>query len=361
MPSVAIISILSERHPYEVLVGRGLLADFGAHLRQRLPKLGQRIAIVTDSNIAPLYASTIQSALEKSGFQVALIEIPPGESSKSLAAVGSVCDQLVTHGLDRHSSVIALGGGVIGDLAGFVAAIYHRGIPVVQVPTTIVGQVDSAIGGKTAVNATGGKNLLGAVHPPSLVVADVATLDSLPDRDYREGFAEIIKHGAIADRAMLDDLAEFDRRQDIRDLIRRNVEIKAAIVSEDEFETTGRRALLNFGHTVGHAIEVKAGYGQFLHGEAVAIGLAVAARLSVAKAGLSQADESLLLDRLKQFQLPVKVPAELSTAGLLEALRHDKKFQAGAIRFVLTRALGSAFVSSDVTEGDIAAAIDACR
>jgi 3-dehydroquinate synthase len=357
----AAIPVVSSRQRYQVIVGRGLLAELGGLIRSHAPRVGERIAVVTDTTIAPLFAPTALASLRSAGFDAALVEIPPGETSKSLTMAGQVCDQLVAHNLDRDSAIIAIGGGVVGDLAGFVAAIYHRGIPLIHVPTTIVAQVDSSLGGKTGVNAASGKNLLGVIHPPALVVTDVALLDRLPEREFRAGFGEIIKHGAIADREMLESLATFDRPRDLAALIRRNVKIKAAVVAADEFETTDRRAALNFGHTVGHAIEAAAGYGRYLHGEAVAIGLAVAADLSVAKAGLPGDDRDLIVARLEQFQLPVRVPADLATEALLQALRRDKKFRAGAIRFVLTHALGSAFLAADVSEGDIATAIEGRR
>ncbi|OAI41739.1 hypothetical protein AYO41_05280 [Verrucomicrobia bacterium SCGC AG-212-E04] len=356
-----VIPVTSSRHRYDVLVGRGNLPTVGSELRTRLPTLGKRCGIVTDTQVGPIFGPLLMAALRSAGYDPVLLEVPAGEASKSLSAAERVCEQLVAHQLDRRSFLVALGGGVIGDLAGFVAAIYHRGIPYVQVPTTIVSQVDSSIGGKTGVNAAGGKNLLGAFHPPALVVADVAALDSLPERQFREGFAEIIKHGVIADRAMLESLPAFGRRQEIEPLIRRNIEIKVGIVTADEFETTGGRATLNFGHTVGHAIEAAAGYGRFNHGEAVAIGLAVALHLSVAKAGLTDEERGLALSCLNHFQLPVKVPGDLTTEVLLAAMRRDKKFEAGAIRFILSRQLGSAFVAEDVTEADIAGAIDAVR
>ncbi len=344
-----------------MLVGRGLLAEIGPTLKARLPTLGKKCAIVTDANLSTGHASTAHASLTAAGYEPVVVDVAAGESSKTLGAAEAICVRLVAHGLDRQSFVVALGGGVVGDVGGFVAAIYHRGIPVVQVPTTIVAQVDSSVGGKTGVNAAGGKNLLGAFHPPSLVVADVATLDTLPDREFRQGFAEIVKHGAIADRALLHTLAGYERGQDITALIRRNIEIKAAIVTADEFETTGGRATLNFGHTVGHAIEAVAGYGRFRHGEAVSIGLAVALELSVAKAGLTDADRRLVIAGLEHFQLPVRIPADLATDQLVAAMRRDKKFKAGAIRFILTRTLGSAYVASDVTEPEIAGAIDALR
>jgi 3-dehydroquinate synthase len=265
---------------------------------------------------------------------------------------------MIAAGLDRKAWVVALGGGVIGDLGGFVAAIYYRGIPYIQAPTTIVAQVDSAVGGKTGVNAGNGKNLIGVFHQPRLVLADVDTLATLPEREFNEGFAEVIKHGAIRDRSLLDAVAHLDRKN-LAPIIRRNVEIKAAIVSADEHETTGERALLNFGHTIGHGIEAAAGYGSLLHGEAISLGLVAACRLSVEKAGLSAGEAARATALLEQFHLPVRLPASISAAAILSALKKDKKFEEGAIRFVLCRSLGEAIVSKDVTMADIERAIAA--
>ena len=242
---------------------------------------------------------------------------------------------------------MALGGGVVGDLAGFVAAIHYRGIPFVQIPTTVVAQVDSSVGGKTGVNAPGGKNLIGAFHQPKLVIADTGTLESLPEREYQDGFAEVIKHAAIRDFSLLEEPADLPR------FIARNISIKAAIVAEDEFETSGVRALLNFGHTIGHGIENAAGYGRFLHGEAISLGLVAACRLSVEKAGLATADSERIIGALVRRNLPVTLPDDITTDDILTALQKDKKFHDGSIRFVLLRAPGDAFVSSDVTIGDI--------
>ena len=340
-------------HSYRVVVGSGLLPCAGARIRA--VSQASRCALVTDSIVGPLYAEMVRRSLEESGFDVVIITVPSGESSKSLTQVAFVCDAMIEAGLDRSALLVALGGGVVGDLAGFIAAIYYRGIPFVQIPTTIVAQVDSSIGGKTGVNAAGGKNLLGAFHQPVLVLADVSTLSTLPEREFNEGFAEVIKHAAIRDRAMLD---KFD---DLTSLVARNVAIKAAIVTEDEFETKGVRALLNFGHTIGHGIEAAAGYGRFLHGEAISLGLVAACRLSVQKAGLPPADADLLISMLARYRLPLVLPSDISTDNILQALRKDKKFHAGAVRFVLLRALGEAFVSSEITEKDIVNAIEGLR
>jgi 3-dehydroquinate synthase len=327
----------------------GLMAEHG---------LGPRAcAIITDSHVGPLYLDRAAAPLEQAGYRVTRHVFPAGESAKSMAQAGALCDELTLAAHDRKSVVVALGGGVCGDLAGFVAAIFFRGVPVVQVPTTIVSQVDSSVGGKTGVNGRHGKNLIGAFHQPTVVLADVALLDSLPRREFNEGFAEIIKHGCIRDRAMLEELAGFDRAE----LIARNIRIKADIVAQDPKELTGLRALLNFGHTIGHAIEAAAGYGELFHGEAISLGLRAALFLSRLKAGLSEADEALVLRLLAQFELPLQLSEALSTERIVSLMTADKKFEAGAIRFVLTGELGSAFVSKDVTLEDVKLAINELR
>ncbi len=345
--------------PSRVLVGCNLLGEAGRLVREA--GLAGPAVVVTDSKVGPLHAAPVLESLEAAGIAASLVEIPAGEQSKSLAVAGEVCDAMIARGLDRNSFVLALGGGVVGDLAGFAAAIYYRGVPCVQVPTTIVAQVDSSVGGKTGVNATAGKNLLGAFHQPVLVLADVAVLATLPDREYREGFAEVIKHAVIADAAMLDLLDPEAPRSSLAPLIARNVSIKAAIVAEDEHETSGRRALLNFGHTVGHAIENVAGYGRFLHGEAVSLGLAAALAISVRRAGLDAGEAARVRQALARFHLPLTLPRELATEDLMAAARRDKKFSAGRVRFVLCPRLGEAQVSEQVTEDDIRQAVEALR
>jgi 3-dehydroquinate synthase len=354
--------VTARSHSYAVHIGERLLGKTGELVRA-LPfgARAVRCALVTDSKVAPLYADPVLASLRRSGFEALPVILPSGEPSKSLLETGRVADVLIAGGLDRHSFVVALGGGVVGDLAGFVASIYHRGIALVQIPTTIVAQVDSAVGGKTGVNSRLGKNLIGTFHPPSLVIADVGTLETLPDREFYEGFAEVIKHGVIRDRALLAVLGSFDRqdRAALVRIIRRNVEIKAAIVGADEFERMGERAVLNFGHTIGHAIEQAAGYGRWLHGEAISLGMIAAGRLSMEKAGLPPADFAEMLARLRQFGLPTQLSAEVDSDAILASLARDKKFTAGEIRFVLTSSLGSAFVSrpGEVTPDDLQRAV----
>lgn len=353
------IPVLLKNKPYEIIVGHGTLDRAGEFIGHVLPT--GRCGIVTDGNVAPLYADSVRESLTAAGFEATLVTVPAGEQSKSLEQVENVCDQLIAARLDRGGCLVALGGGVIGDLAGFVASIYYRGIPYVQIPTTVVAQVDSSIGGKTGVNSRAGKNLIGSFHQPALVIADQDTLATLPSREFNEGMAEVIKHAVIRDADMLKSLSAPVPEDELSTLIARNVKIKARIVAEDEFEKLGLRALLNFGHTIGHAIENVAGYGRYLHGEAISLGLIAATRLSEEKAGLSAREADTVIKALQSFKLPAQLPADITTDELMAALQRDKKFEAGAIRFILTEKLGSAFVSSDVTEDDIRRAIEGLR
>jgi 3-dehydroquinate synthase len=350
---------LAERS-YDVYIGSGLLPFIGHYSSELLGR--KKCAVVTDSHVAPLYAQTVLDSLAQSGITATLITVKAGESSKCMSITEDVCRQMLRAGLDRKSFLIALGGGVIGDLAGFAASIFLRGIPFIQVPTTILSQVDSSVGGKTGVNTPEGKNLLGTFSQPSLVLADVDTLSSLPQREYCEGFAEIIKHAAIRDAAMFDLISTVAEDQTgLPELIRRNVTIKARIVEQDEHETTGQRALLNFGHTIGHAIEASAGYGEMLHGEAIALGMIAAASLSSQLSGLPPASRAKIVNLIKRFGLPTQLPHAMTAEAILGHMKHDKKFSEGNIRFVLLRTLGDAFVSSDVTEAHLASAIKGLR
>ena len=361
IPTLQSVQVDLGTRSYTVQVGYGLLADLGQEVVSRLA--GRKsCAVITDSNVGPLYAATVIHSLTEAGIKAYLITVPAGEASKSLLVAETVCSEMVNAGLDRKSFVVALGGGVIGDLGGFCASIFQRGIPYVQVPTTVLSQVDSSVGGKTGVNLPDAKNMVGAFHQPVHVIADVATLASLEKREWNEGFAEIIKHACIRDASMLEAIeAVADGQGDLADLIRRNIAIKAAIVEADEFETKGLRALLNFGHTLGHAIEAAAGYGVMLHGEAISLGLRAAGWLSVKKAGLPQADFERLLALLQKFALPTQLPEGFDTDELLRITRMDKKFETGKIRFVLLPKMGDAFVSSDITEADLIAALDEVR
>jgi 3-dehydroquinate synthase len=348
------ILIQAGNQSYDALVGSQLLEKAGALLSQKLS--GPDCAIVSDDNVAARFAQALGQSLTSAGFKPTLITIPAGEKSKTLGEAEAICNRMSEAGLDRSSFLVALGGGVVGDLTGFVAAIYHRGIPYVQVPTTLLAQVDSSIGGKTAVNTAAGKNMIGAWHHPTLVIADVDALSALPPREWKQGFAEIIKHAIIRDAEMLRMLQQFDRK-DLAALVLRNVAIKAAIVAVDERETKGERALLNFGHTVGHAIERAGEYRDFLHGEAVSLGIVVACEISVRKAGLAEPERERILDALRVFDLPTRLPADFSREKILASIRFDKKFERQEVRFVVTPAIGSARLATDVTMKDIEAAV----
>ena len=343
---------------YEVLIGKGLISQSGELAAKVL--VPGRCAVVTDSNVATYYLEPTLASLQTAGFDPVTFIVPAGEKSKSMSQAEDLCQQMIAAGMDRKSSLFALGGGVIGDLAGFVAAIFQRGIPFVQLPTTIVAQVDSSVGGKTGVNTSTGKNLIGTFHQPRLVIADPHTLETLPDREYWEGFAEIIKHAIIRDASMLESLPT-KRSDPLASLIARNVAIKAAIVVADEKEENGLRALLNFGHTLGHGIENAAGYGFFLHGEAISLGIIAALWLSVHHAGLSDSSLQQITQLLLALALPVTLPNHIDTDSILTSIGKDKKFERGAMRFVLTKHLGSAYVSSEITGQDARAAIEYLR
>ena len=341
--------------PHEVIIGRNLLGQIGQFAKALFP--GSRCAIVADARVASLFGEAVRSSLETGGYRVDLLTIPSGEGAKSIAQAGVLCEALSAAGLDRTSFVVSLGGGVIGDLAGFVASIYLRGIPYLSLPTTLLAQVDSCIGGKTGVNAGAGKNLIGAFHHPALVVADLDTLRTLPERIWNEGFAEIIKHGVIHDAELFALAAQPAEPADLAALIERNLALKGAIVAADEHEQTDVRALLNFGHTVGHAIEHAAGPGRMLHGEALSLGLIAAARVSVARAGLSLGEARRIRAALAAHHLPTTLPADFPREKIFAALARDKKFENGRIRFIVAHEIGRASVSDQVTLEDLQAAV----
>src|SRR5438067_10991638 len=288
---------------YQAVIGRGLIDTVSERISKK--HRASRCAIITDSSVAPLYADQVECSLTTAGIQPVRFTIPGGEQSKTLHQVGTIADQMLGAGLDRNSLVIGLGGGVVGDISGFLAAIFHRGIAHVQIPTTLLAMVDSSIGGKTGVNTGAGKNLIGAVHPPVLVIDDVEILKTLPSRELSQGFAEIIKHAIIADAEMFRQLQDVDfNNVDFASLIRRNVEIKARIVANDERDRNGERALLNFGHTVGHGVERATNYQGISHGEAVGLGMVAACDVSINKAGLPEKQRNAIVDLLQKFELP---------------------------------------------------------
>lgn len=359
MPSVHVD--LAER-AYHVLVEPGLVGKAGEMIRQAGIS-GLRAAIISDVTVARFHSGALMESLEAAGFRPTLHTVAAGEASKSMTQAETLCREMIRAGQDRKSMVVALGGGVVGDLAGFVASIFYRGIPFLQIPTTIVAQVDSSVGGKTGVNVGEGKNLLGAFHQPRLVIVDPETLRTLPDREYHEGFAEAIKHAAIRDAEMLDELATLDpsTREVPAALIARNIAIKARVVEADEHETRDIRALLNFGHTIGHGIEAAVPYGEMLHGEAISLGMRAALFLSERHAGLPPDESAKVIALLEKFHLPLVLPPEIPTDTVMEKLARDKKFSAGAIRFVVLDSLGSAKVINTVTANDLREAIEYLR
>jgi 3-dehydroquinate synthase len=340
-----------------ILIGAQLLPQTGK--RCQAIGLFDQCAIVSDTNVAAQYADVLKQSLMSAGFRPTLITIPAGEKSKTLKQAGAICEQMIAAGLDRQSFVVGLGGGVIGDISGFVAAIYHRGIPHVQVPTTLLAMVDSSIGGKTGVNTADGKNLLGVLHHPSLVIDDLDVLKTLPRREFNQGFAEIIKHAIIADAKMFGMLQDWKASEApaLKQLILRNVKIKSKTVAKDERDLTGKRALLNFGHTVGHAIERAGNYREFLHGEAISLGIVVACAVSIKRAGLPPRQRDAVIDVLRRFDLPTCLRKNFPRNKIIRAVKFDKKFQSGKIRFVVTPRIGAAYLTTDVTLQDIREAV----
>jgi 3-dehydroquinate synthase len=354
-PLIRTVTINLGQRSYPVYIGENLLDEAGQLCRKA--SLKGHAALVTDTHVGALYAEQVLKALTNSGFKASIHSVNAGELSKSFEIVATLCEDFARHGVDRQSFVVALGGGVIGDLAGFAAAVYYRGVPVIQIPTTIMAQVDSSIGGKTGINLSAGKNLAGAFHQPVAVLADTNTLKTLGPREWNEGFAEVIKYGVIREKRLLAELR--NGTPFLPDLVQRCVEIKGSFVAEDERETTGSRALLNFGHTLGHAIEAVAGYGTFLHGEAVALGMIAAAHVSAKRAGLPEEEVHEIVAAIKHFDLPIRLPDELSRTEVLERVFADKKFIDGKIRFVVTPELGSAYLADDVTLEDLESGLQA--
>lgn len=330
---------------YSIEIGPALLKGIGAHCARL--NLGERCAIITDRNVGKFFAKPVFDSLLRAGFSPVLITVAAGETSKSLRVVEHGYNQLAAHRFERKSFIVALGGGVVGDLAGFVAATYLRGIPFVQLPTTLLAQVDSSVGGKTGVNLRAGKNLVGAFYQPGLVLCDLDTLKTLPEREFRSGLAEVIKYGIIFDRQLFDrlesDLPGILKRDQkiLAPIIARCCEIKAEVVSQDETES-GVRAILNFGHTIGHAIENSFGYGKFLHGEAISIGQIAAAKLSQKFFGLPGDDLNRIENLFKRCGLPTRIQLNAPRRKkFFEAMQLDKKARDGQVRFVLARKIGS--------------------
>ncbi len=337
------ITVQLDSHSYAIDIGEGLLSGIGAAC-SRL-KLSGRAAVVSNPTVAPLYAATVTASLQDAGFSPVLIEIPDGEEYKTSATLNLVYDRLIDAGLDRRSFIVALGGGVVGDLAGFAAATFLRGIPFVQIPTTLLAQVDSSVGGKTGIDHPLGKNLIGAFYQPHLVLSDVGTLKTLTERHYRAGLAEVVKYGAVLDadlfvllEAQVDGLLQRDPVL-LGRVVARCCELKAWVVEQDERES-GLRAVLNYGHTLGHAFETLSGYRDLVHGEAVAIGMVQAAHLSQREAYCTAADVERITQLLQKMGLPVTAP-EVTPDDLVGALSKDKKNRSGTLQYICNCGIGS--------------------
>jgi 3-dehydroquinate synthase len=345
---------------YDIIIGRGVVASLAARIAALKP--GARLAIVTDENVARAHLVAIEAQLSAAGIAASRIVVPPGEMSKSFASFERVCDALIEAKIERNDLVVALGGGVVGDLAGYAAASVRRGLDFVQVPTSLLAQVDSSVGGKTGINSRHGKNLVGAFHQPVLVLADTALLDTLPQRDFRAGYAELAKFGLLGDAGFFawleanwqDAFAGGPTREHAIAVACRG---KAAIVARDERET-GERALLNLGHTFGHAFEAAAGFSdKLLHGEAVSIGIACAFEFSAKLGLLPQVEAERAIRHLAAVGLPTHigdVPAvKTNTEALLDLIAQDKKVKRGKLTFILVRGIGKAFVANDVDPADV--------
>lgn len=351
-----VLNVPLKGREYDILIGRGLIAEAGAHITPFLAR--PRVAVITESRVAGLHLEALHAGLRAGGVEASALVLEPGEASKSWAGLQHSVDWLLDQKVERGDMVVAFGGGVIGDLAGFAAAILRRGVRFVQIPTTLLAQVDSSVGGKTGINATQGKNLIGAFHQPSLVLADIDILGTLSERDFLAGYGEVVKYGCLGDSAFFDWLeangpalaaGDMELREEA---VRRSVAMKAGIVTRDEKEH-GERALLNLGHTFGHALEAATGYSdRLLHGEGVAIGCALAFELSARMGLMAQESPSRLRAHLAAMGMKkdlADIAGDLPDAdGLLAMMAQDKKVQSGRLHFILARAIGEAFVTDEV-------------
>ena len=366
MSGISAIRVELSGRSYDVMVGQGLIAQVASLAEEALRK--PTVPVVADARAWEHHGEALSAGLRAADKEIALYTVEPGEGSKSWSSLESLTDWMLDQGVERGDQVIAFGGGVVGDLTGFACSILKRGCGFIQIPTTLLAQVDSSVGGKTAINTSRGKNLIGAFHQPSLVLADTDTLASLPVREMQAGFAEVLKYGILGD-------AEFflwctNRSHDIlahqplvlKQAIAQSVQAKARIVAEDERELSGRRALLNLGHTFGHALEAQTGFGdQLLHGEAVALGMVLAARYSARRGELEKQDAQSVAEAIGRTGLRSQIgELGLSCTGaqLVEHMRHDKKMDAGTLPFLLLRSIGDAYVARDVDLADVAAFLD---
>jgi len=336
---------------YPIIIGHGILGKFPRYIRGL--GLGKDAAVISHPSIERLYGVPLSAALKKAGYTVKILNVPEGEKSKSASCALRLLKQISAYDVDKNIFIIALGGGVVGDLAGFVAAVYRRGVPYIQVPTTLLAQIDSSIGGKTAIDLETGKNLVGAFYSPKLVFVDTGVLKTLDKRQIRNGLAEAIKYGIIGDTKLFAYIEANHKKflkgeiEVLNFIVRRCARIKANIVSEDEKETKGLRTVLNFGHTVGHAVEAAGRYDQYHHGESVGVGMRVAARISLTLGLLAASQELRINQLISSVGLPEKIVG-VRLAKILGLMRHDKKFTAGHNCFVLVRKIGQVVVVRDI-------------
>ena len=355
------VRVALDARSYDIVIGRGLLASLGARVAALRP--GAKAVIVSDENVARHHLAVAEASLSKTGIATNLVLVPPGEASKSYRNFEQVCEAVIASRIERNDLVVALGGGVIGDLAGFVAAVLRRGLDYVQVPTTLLADVDSSVGGKTAIDSAHGKNLVGAFHQPILVLADTALLDTLPEREFRAGYAEVAKYGLLGDAGFFTWLENNWREIFAGGAAREHAiavscRAKAAIVARDERET-GDRALLNLGHTFGHALEAACGFSdRLLHGEAIAIGMALAFEFSARRQGLApMAEAERAIEHLTAVGLPTRIRdipgPQLSIDQLMELIAQDKKVKRGMLTFILVRGIGQAFIETGVDAREV--------
>ena len=365
--AIRTIEVALSTNPYPVVIGRGALSALGEQILGQGIKAGTKVLVVTNPVVNEHYGAKTLASLEAAGFNASLLVIEAGEDQKTPATVGLIHDAAFARKLERGSLIVALGGGVVGDMAGFAAATWLRGIAVVQVPTTLLAMVDASIGGKTGVNHPGGKNLIGAFHQPRLVLIDPDTLATLPEREFRAGMAEVIKYGVIGDSELFSELEAAGERLAametlpgalLQSVLERSAAAKAKVVAADEREG-GLRAILNYGHTLGHVVEALCGYGTYLHGEAVAIGMVAAGELALELGLWNNADQARQRAVIAAAGLPGRWP-QLESAAVLECLQGDKKVRDGTVRFVLPTSLGTVEIRSDVTGEQVLAALARC-
>lgn len=363
---MAVIPVDIAGRPYEVRVGAGLLAELVPNCRGRLRK--RDVPIITDINVHAAWGEVVETSLRDNGHEPHWRILPPGEQTKSWEELAATVNWLLDLEVERNDHVIALGGGVIGDLTGFCAAILKRGCKFIQVPTTLLAQVDSSVGGKTAINTSAGKNLVGAFHQPSLVLADLSALETLPTRQLLAGYAEVVKYGLIEDADFFAWCEANGARMIAGDsalreyAVAHSVAAKARIVAEDEFETTGRRALLNLGHTFGHALEAETGFSDtLLHGEAVALGMVLAARFSARKGLMPRTSAERIAEHMADVGLPAslaRLGLDCGGEGLVRHMLHDKKMDAGTLPFLLMTGIGKTYLDKQVSLEEVAAFLD---